>query len=546
MASNICTCAASPHRQGRFTLIFATLIAVFLSNVAAAIPLQVPGNFDLLFAGGLGKIANLAITNSNDHANAVAVQPDGKIVMAGSCNNGGLNDFCVVRLNSDGSLDASFTGPSGLASGKFMMPMGQGDDIASAIAIQPDSKIILVGACQNGVNYDFCVTRLNPNGSRDSSFGGPGGAGNGLFLLPMGFNDDWAVAVAVQPDGKILLGGYCYNMSGNDFCAARLNTNGTLDSTFAGPDGIGNGKFLLPVGTKDDHVQAMTLQSDGRILLAGNCSDSGNISQFCAVRLNSNGTLDTNFNGPGAVPGNGKFLLTMGGFANVATAVMVQPDGNILLTGYCGVALLNPDFCAARLFSANGALDPSFSGPGGSGDGRFTFPIGVAQDLALGAALQPDGKLVLAGSCVQSGFKYFCVARLNGDGSLDSTFDGPNGAGNGKIFLSIGSSNDLATSTVIQPDGKIVVAGYCSNTGTDKFCIARLSGGPYGYKSCTMDIDGDGKVLPTTDALMLTRVALGVTGNSVVAGAVGVGAARTNWAQIRDYLVVQCGMSLAP
>ena len=236
--------------RGEFVPIFSMLLALFFSYAVAAIPLQTPGNFDPLFAGGLGKIANLPIGAGNDRANAVALQPDGKIVMAGACSTGGLsNDFCLARLNGDGTLDASFTGSGGLASGRFMLPMGQGDDIAYALTLQPDGKIIVAGACQNGANYDFCIARLNPNGSRDSSFGGPGGAGNGLFLLPMGASDDWAAAVTVQPGGKILLAGFCYNVSDYDFCVARLNVDGTLDATFVGAAGNGNGKLLLPVST---------------------------------------------------------------------------------------------------------------------------------------------------------------------------------------------------------------------------------------------------------------------------------------------------------
>jgi len=546
MASYTSTLFAPQSRRSGLAPMFATLLALFFSHAATAIPLQTPGNFDPLFAGGLGKIASLSFTIGNDRAYAVALQPDGKIVLAGECPAvGGGKDFCLARLNSDGSPDASFTGPVGVASGKFLLPIGSGDDAARAVALQPDGKIIVAGSCHNGVNYDFCIARLNPNGSRDSSFGGPGGAGNGLFLLPIGSNDDWATAVTLQSDGKILLAGYCYNIGNNDFCAARLNADGTLDTTFVGPAGNGNGKFLLSVGAADDYASAMAVQADGRILLAGYCVDSGNVSQFCVARLNTDGTLDTTFDGPGAIPGNGKFLLSIFfQFDNGATAVVLQPDGNIVLTGFCTVGL--PDFCAARLSPGNGALDASFVGPAGTGGGRFTFPMGAGQDFARGVALQSDGKLVLVGNCLQSGFAYFCAARLNGDGSLDTTFDGPTGAANGKMLLSIGTANDRANAVAIQPDGKIVVAGHCGDGFNDDFCIARLSGGPFGYKNCSMDIDGDGKVLATTDALLLARVALGVTGNAVVAGALGVGATRTTWTGVRDYLVSQCGMNVAP
>ena len=236
----------------------------------------------------------------------------------------------------------------------------------------------------------------------------------------------------------------------------------------------------------------------------------------------------------------------MGAFNNVATALLVQPDGNIVLTGYCAITASNIDFCAARLLSGNGALDPSFIGPAGTGDGRFTFPIGQGNDFARSAAIQSDGKLILAGECALTGFNYFCTARLNGDGSFDSTFDGPSANANGKMLLSVGTGNNQAKAVAIQPDGKIVVVGYCGDGVNDDFCLARLSGGPFGNKSCTMDIDGDGKAQALTDGLMITRVMLGMTGNAVTAGALGVGATRTTWTAIRDYLVTQCGMTVAP
>ena len=368
------------------------------------------------------------------------------------------------------------------------------------------------------MNNDFCIARLNPNGSRDASFGGPGGAGNGFFPLSIGSADDTAFAVATQADGKIVLAGRCAGVVNSDFCVARLNSDGTFDTSFVGPGGNGNGRFILPIGPKDDAAYAIAL-------------------------LNANGSLDIGFDGP-AGTGNGKFTFPVSGVSDAANSLLLQPDGNIVLTGLCSGASV--DFCAARLLAGGGALDASFAGPAGNGNGKFLFPIGLNTDTARSAALQADGKIVLVGSCQSNGFSYFCLARLNGDGSLDTTFDGPNGVGNGKVFLSIGSSNDIATSVAIQPDGRIVVAGFCSNGGVDKFCVAGLSGDPFGKKNCSVDIDGDGKVLASTDALLLARVSLGMTGSAVVAGALGSGATRTNWTQIRDYLVSQCGMTVAP
>ncbi len=544
MASNTLAIPAQTIRRSGFRLISVALLALVFSKAATAIPLPIPGNFDFTFAAGTGKITNLAIGASKDRAFATALQSDGKIVLAGECSNGTNNDFCVARLNADGSLDASFTGPGGFAAGKFMLPMGQGDDGARGIAIQPDGKIVLAGTCHNGVNNDFCIARLNPNGSRDSSFNGPGGGGNGLFLLSVGASDEYVAAMALQADGKIVLAGSCYNGSDNDFCVARLNVNGTFDTSFAGPGGNGNGRFLLPIGLKNDNATAVAVQSDGKILLAGYCLSAMNDQDFCAARLNADGSFDTGFSGPSG-SGNGKFLLPVGNSSDYASSALLQPDGNIVLTGFC-INGAGYDFCAVRLLAATGSLDNSFAGPTGIGNGKIMLPIGASSDNSLVAALQPDGKIVLAGYCGGAVNNDFCVARLNSDGTFDTTFDGPGVAGNGKFIFPVSNSDDIATAMAIQPDGKIVVVGYCGNGVIDGFCVARLNGGPFGYKSCTMDIDGDGRVLPTTDALMLARAATGMTGTAVTSSAVGAGATRTSWAQIRDYLVVQCGMSLAP
>ena len=524
------------------------LAAVVCCAVAAFAHAQdpIPGSLHTTpfpgFASGNGKITNLAIGASDDFGQAVALQPDGKIVLAGYCYNGSNKNFCIARLNADGTLDASFDGPGGGGNGNFLLPIGASDDHASAIALQPDGKIVLAGRCLSVSNYDFCVARLNADGSLDASFDGPSGSGNGKFLLPIGTSDDFASAVALQPDGKIVMAGFCGNGSNNDFCVARLNADGTLDASFDGPSGSGNGKFLLPVGTSDDYLSAIALQPDGKIVLAGHCFGASN-EDFCVARLIADGSLDTSFDGPSG-GGNGKFLFLIGGGTDQATAVALQPDGKIVLAGTCTNGIDN-DFCVARL-NATGTLDASFDGPSGSGNGKFLLPIGATGDQATAVALQPDGKIVLAGGCLNGSNYDFCVARLNADGSLDSSFDGPSGSGNGKFLLPIGTDYDYANAVALQPDGKIVLAGTCGNFIDSYFCVARLNGGPFGAKQCSPDYDGDGKVLATTDILIGARVALGLTGNAVVGGITfAAHATRTTWPDIRTFLVSQCGMTIA-
>ena len=439
----------------------------------------IPGSLDLSFGGGTGRIANLAIGTGNDAVRALGLQPDGKIVLAGECLDGNYH-ICVARLNDDGTLDTSFDGPDGNGNGKFILRISANGGGARTVVLQPDGKIVLAGYCIEE-NYHFCIARLNVDGTFDLSFNGPAGNGGGRFVLPMTVYGDVAAAVALQPDGKILLTGQCTGSTNQDFCAARLRPDGTLDKSFAGPSGDGGGKFLWSVGTGYDY----------------------------------------------------------------ATALALQPDGKIVLAGYCG-ASTNADFCLTRL-STDGTLDTSFQGPGGTGDGKFLLPIGTGNGYATAISLQSDGKIVSAGECLSNGKSYFCTARLNTDGSLDTSFDGSSGSANGGFLLPIGPYMDRGTTIAVQPDGKIVVAGECGNGTNNDFCVARLHGGPFGAKQCSLDIDGDGKVSAGTDMLIGTRVALGMTGSAVLSGIVfAPHATRTTWPDIRTYLVSQCGMVIRP
>ncbi|HPT57140.1 MAG TPA: hypothetical protein PLK42_10715, partial [Casimicrobium sp.] len=144
----------------------------------------------------------------------------------------------------------------------------------------------------------------------------------------------------------------------------------------------------------------------------------------------------------------------------------------------------------------------------------------------------------------------FCIKRLYDNGSLDTTFNG-----SGTVRTSISgnfnaSTSDVAYGMALQPDGKIVLAGTCrdgAGANIGNFCVARYEGGPFAARLCSVDLDGDGRFLATTDGLIFNRVGLGLTGDAVVSG-IGFApeATRTTWPLIREYLVTQCGMSLVP
>jgi uncharacterized delta-60 repeat protein len=509
-----------------------------------------------------------AIGSSDDRATAIALQPDGKMLLAGLCFNGTNYDFCAARYNTNGTLDITWN-----STGTVITPIGSSDDKAGAIALQPDGKVLLAGECIGGTNIDFCAARYNTNGTLDTTWNS-----TGKVITPIGSGNDFATAMTLQPDGKVLLAGQCVNGTSFDFCAARYNANSTLDTTWNS-----TGKVITPIGSGADNAYAIALQPDGRVLLAGYCGINPNLD-FCTARYNANGTLDTTWNSTGTV------ITAIGSGGDTATAIALQPDGKVLLAGYC--IGTNYGFCAAR-YTANGTLDTTWNGTG-----TVITPIGGSNDLANAIALQPDGKVLLAGQCFNGTNNDFCTARYNANGTLDTTWNGtgkvitpivgsvsdvataiamqPDGkvllagqcftgtnndfcaarynangtldtswGGTGKVITPIGSGGDQATAIALQPDGKVLLAGYCSNGVNDDFCVARYDGGPFGYRNCTPDLDGDGVFLATTDVLIYARVALGITGPAVVNGITfSANATRNTWPLIRDYLVTQCGMSL--
>ncbi|MCX7809492.1 MAG: delta-60 repeat domain-containing protein [Leptospiraceae bacterium] len=341
-----------------------------------------------------------------------------------------------------GVLDTSFNSPNG----SIIQPISSFFDIVYSLAIQSDGKILLGGFCFNISTgyFDFCITRFNSNGTLDTTFGS-----NGIVIQDIGSPYDWGYSLAIQPDGKILLGGRCYT-SNWDFCIARFNSNGTLDTTFGT-----SGKVIQPIGSSDDIGQSLAIQPDGKILLGGFCINGSN-EDFCIARFNSNGTLDTNF-GTG-----GKVIQDIGSSNEQGISLAIQPDGKILLGGFYNNGS-NEDFCIAR-FNSNGTIDTTFGS-----SGKVIQPIGSSSDYGQSLAIQPDGKILLGGYCYDGFYNDFCIARFNSNGTLDTNF----GTG-GKVIQDIGSFDDYAYSLAIQPDGKILLGGTCSNGGNPNFCIARF------------------------------------------------------------------------
>lgn len=497
---------------------------------------QNPGSFN----AGTGKLIDLEIGTASS-ANALAVQPNGRIVISGSCSSGSNNDFCLARLNANGTLDTSFDGPAALGAGdgKFSFPVGLSDDFANSLVLQPDGKIVVGGQCDVGFGrYSFCLARLLSNGEYDVSFG-PFGAQGKVTVAGAATGNDVLATILHRPNGKIVLVGSCLSLT--HFCVVQLNPNGTLDQSFDG-----DGKLSFQIADTTNVASDAKLLPDGRIIIVGTCS-SVSSTTFCAARIGGDGTFDDSFDGPTLPAGDGRFRLLMPTGNGTATSVAIQADGMAVIGGFCSNGN-DLDFCVTRL-RQDGSFDAQFDGPAGNGDGRFLLPMTASANEFLRAVeAQPDGKILLLGTCGQNLAEDFCIARLTDDGRLDRSFDGASGTSNGKVILPLVAANsDAASALALQSDGRILLAGTCATAanGNSRFCIARLNGGPFAASECRLDIDGDGVVGATIDSLIVSRVQRGQRGPAVLTGlAFASHATRTTWTAIRDYLVAHCGLAV--
>ena len=463
-----------------------TAVGGDFSNEFIAVRFNSDGTIDSNFGNG-GKAAAV-FTGQTGYANAAALQPDGKLIIAGSVErSNGSDDFALAKFNSDGSLDTSFD-----TDGKVTNDIGEGTMYTTAVAVQTDGKILTAGrhfiSDLVSDNWNFSVFRYNSNGTLDTTFDGDGKASIGIFDNI----SDYANSIVIQPDGKIIVAGYILNGSFTMYSLVRLNQNGSLDNSFNG-----NGKVFTDVSPSQDFGNSVALQSNGKIIVGG-YSNTGSASNFSAARYNSDGSLDTTFNGSGTI------VTPVGDESDLAFSVLVQPDGKVILAGY-SIVNGNANFSLVR-YNLDGTLDPSF----GNGGKVFTL-AGTTGSAAFAAALQTDGKIVVGGNSFNSSFD-FALVRYNANGTLDMSF-GSNGIVNTNL-----NGSDQINSLIIQSNGKIVATGD----------TALLSQNSYNYATVRYNSDGNldtswgnaGKVITDVSGVedRAKAVALDSSGKIVVAG----------------------------
>jgi uncharacterized delta-60 repeat protein len=388
---------------------------------AQAVAASTPGSLDPTFGNG-GKVLTDLGVGAGVPSDAV-LQPNGDIVVSGG--------FGVARFLPTGKLDTTF-GSGGLASTGFV-----GGESGTGVALQPDGKIIWVGSQGNpsfpaGGTFSFAVARFTASGTLDTSFGTGGQASAEFFAPPMQGAQEFARAVLVQPDGKILVAGSArqgqIRFAPIQGALARFNANGTLDTSF----GTG-GKILSSSGG----ITALGLDAAGNIFTLPTRAE-----------FSPTGQADTGVT-PAAITAS-----SHGGSS------IFLPSGQFVQANTIGVAMHDVDVQVQR-FNADGSIasaSPAFDYSGAPG-------LDQAQDSAGAVAVQANGQAVAGGAHFLS-TSPFGLARVNPDGTLDTAF------GSGGVLTTTFNGDEAVGAVVIQPDGKIIAAGFSENNTTGHVFIA--------------------------------------------------------------------------
>jgi uncharacterized delta-60 repeat protein len=418
-----------------------------------------------------------------DNGLAVAVQADGKILVAGASSitsTAVLSNprFTVVRLNADGSLDTSFG-----SGGDVFVNLGAASGEARAITVTPSGQIVVAGEMiPTTGSTQFAVARLNSDGSPDTTFGG----GTGLVLTPFTGYSANAYAVAVDSSGRIVVDGSAHDTAYN-VAVARLNNDGSPDTTFGS-----GGELIDQIASRYDTLGAVAIGPSGQIDLA-----SDTYSNPLVIQLTSSGQLDPSFGTGGTatvtaptsglagigVLSDGSVVVAgtsgqnplmeelspsggtdyqylgashSGAFSpSIANAALVNSDGSAVIAGYLYITTNAPQYYVARLLPGGGP-DTTFGTAG-----QTVTPVnGAVQQGVQTSLLQPDGKLLVGGWADPTyGAASFALTRYNADGSIDGSF----GTG-GQVLTAFPLGNATMYGLTEQPDGDIVTVGTENGT----------------------------------------------------------------------------------
>jgi uncharacterized delta-60 repeat protein len=395
--------------------------------LAAGLALAAAGDLDPNFNGNGKRVIRIPPPPSFDppltsEVYGMALHKDGTIALALHFQPPGGTALAVMRLNPDGSTDPSF------AAGLATLNLGTATSEAQAVAVQKDGKVVAAGAKFSQASSQLIVARFNQDGTLDAAFG-KDGVHFGVFAQGA---SSAARAVAVQKDGKIVAAGLVASGGMSDFGVTRITRSGLPDPSFAG-----DGEVTTDFGGSDQ-ARSVAIQPDGKILVGGT-SNVGGEFQFALARYTRSGALDRSF-GTG-----GKVLTDFGVQANLA-GVAIQKDGKIVAAGQVQSAGTGPDIALAR-YTKKGSLDRSFGT-----DGKVVTDLGSQEGAGAAPAIQKDGRIVVAGSRVDTD-ENFLVARYRQDGQLDRSF-----STDGWTTTDFGGG-DYAAALGIDSLGRLVAAG---------------------------------------------------------------------------------------
>lgn len=419
----------------QLTLMLASLLLIMFANAQV-------GGLDGTFKNPDGYVINPQSATGDDYGNSIAVQNDGKILVAVVVPE---QYFKVIRYNLDGSLDTDF-GTGGVVT----IREGVNSTAQSyAVALQSDGKIIVGGYTWSADNNDFALARLKTDGVVDSSFGTNGWVYTNIKGITTPVGDDQIRKLVVLPDNSIIAAGFCHNTQDKDFAIAKYDANGALVTSFGT-----NGKVVLDVNN-DDFVTGLAVTSTGKIVVVGNTNFSTD-TDITLAQYTSGGIPDPTFNG-----GNILRLGTGSAGNYEAYGLAVQSNGNIVITGLMPAASSSKNIYVARILP-NGTFDPAFNG---GAELSINYASGISNEEGRTVMVQGDGKIVITGytDAVSSPSRYdLLLVRLNVNGSPDTDFDTDGKAVTG---ISTTSTSDFTVASALSGQ-RIYITGSTDYSGT--------------------------------------------------------------------------------
>jgi uncharacterized delta-60 repeat protein len=420
------------------TLVLCSASVLALTGSASA----EPGDLDSTFDSD-GIVITDFPAGGDDVARAVAIQGDGKIVVAGSSDGLLSTDFGLARYTTDGAPDTTFTGAARVTTD---FTGAEGDDRAFGVIVLPNGKIVAVGKAQDSGDVSrFALARYLTDGTLDPDFGG----GDGMVRTLFPGRNAFAYELVRQPGGKLVVVGEACTATQCDVALVRYTPGGARDTTFSG-----DGRVRTDFFGNDDGAWDVALQADGKIVVVGWARPSDTERRVALARYRSNGELDRSFSGDGKIATR----LSSAGAFDFGNSIGIRPDGKIVV----GVEV-GDGFGFVR-YRPSGRLDTTFGG----GDGKVIRNPTEPDDNLEDMALQADGKIVAVGYQYGGpGVFHFEVARYRANGRINAGF-----GTNGVVVTDFGSPS-RAHAVAIQEDGRMVVAGEAEPADDDDFALVR-------------------------------------------------------------------------